>query len=278
MLDEISTNIIENEAEVTIDDSYILTTNNTTITISVGTVNVYYVDIDTGEEIANTETYSDYTGKTYTTSSKEIEYYELIETSDNTEGTYSDDTINVYYYYELSKFDFSITKVNLSGETLEGAEFKLYVQICTDDHSSDLIGTGTYDENCWELVDTYTSGEDGVFTLEGLISKNTYRLVETKAPNGYVLPEGEWEFTFNTGTEEEIEITEKITLTVNGINNPLAMSYEDSTIYLYNEESYDIPTTGGLGTEDLFKIGISIIVIGSILCTYFYISTKRKFN
>ena len=182
-------------------------------------------------------------------------------------GTYTDGTIYVYYYYELSKVDLSFTKVNSSGTTtLSGATFNLYRKLCSDDHSNDLIGTGDYDESCWELVGTYTSDSNGVISIEAVVIADTYRLVEIYAPSGYVLPEGEWELTFSSDDSYEIEIIEdEVTMNVQGVNNPLAMSYIDSTIYIYNEESFDIPTTGSFGIQDFIFIGIDILGLGIII-------------
>ena len=109
-----------------------------------------------------------------------------------------------------------------------------------------------------------------------MIIADTYRLVEIYAPSGYILPEGEWELTFSIDDSYEIEIIEdEVTMNVQGVNNPLAMSYIDSTIYIYNEESFDIPTTGSLGITDFFVIGINILGIGIIVVL---INKLKKYN
>ena len=87
-------NPIENEATITIDGSYVLTTNTVTTTIPTGTVIVYYLEIDTLETLANSVTMSDYSGIEYETEAKEIDYYELVDTSDNT-------TRNLYRWYYI---------------------------------------------------------------------------------------------------------------------------------------------------------------------------------
>ena len=84
MLEDIVDNPIENEATITIDGSYVLTTNTVTTTIPTGTVIVYYLEIDTLETLANSVTMSDYSGIEYETEAKDIDYYELVDTSDNT--------------------------------------------------------------------------------------------------------------------------------------------------------------------------------------------------
>ena len=232
------------------------------------TINIVYIDDE--------ENYQDLS-KIYT-------WIKNIEISEITEEVNSDYKIIMEIENSLEtddvEVDLSFTKVNSSGTTtLSGATFNLYRKLCSDDHSSDLIGTGNYDEDCWELVGTYTSSSDGVVSIEGVNITYTYRLVETKAPLGYILPEGEWELTFNDETAESlvevVEVIDGITLSVQGVNNPLAMSYIDSTIYIYNETYFDIPTTGSLGITDFFVIGINILGIGVIVVL---INKLKKYN
>ncbi len=66
-----------------------------------GTVTVKYIDIDTGEEIAQQEMKSDYVGEEYTTVDliKEIEKYTFVGAAENENGTYIEGNIEVIYYY-----------------------------------------------------------------------------------------------------------------------------------------------------------------------------------
>ena len=131
----------------------------------------------------------------------------------------------------------------------------------------DLIDTEDIDEDCWELIGTYATGSDGTFTLSDLPITGIYRLVETKTVENYLLPSGQWKIEFDyddnlTGTTYTVNGVE---LQVTGINNPPAISLIDDTLYLYNIESYDIPTTGLLGFDDFWKIGVPIILMGMII-------------
>ncbi|MFQ8892198.1 MAG: type I pullulanase [Clostridium sp.] len=65
-----------------------------------GTVTVKYVNKETGEEIATSESLRGKVGKTYTTTSKTIKGYELIETPSNATGTYTEGNKVVTYYYK----------------------------------------------------------------------------------------------------------------------------------------------------------------------------------
>ena len=65
-----------------------------------GTVTVKYVDKETGNEIATSESLRGKVGKTYTTTAKTIKGYELIETPSNATGTYTEGNKVVTYYYK----------------------------------------------------------------------------------------------------------------------------------------------------------------------------------
>jgi len=65
-----------------------------------GTVTVKYVDKETGNEIATSESLRGKVGKTYTTTAKTISGYELIETPSNATGTYTEGNKVVTYYYK----------------------------------------------------------------------------------------------------------------------------------------------------------------------------------
>ena len=51
---------------------------------------------------------SDLIGEPYYTGSIDIEHYKLVETSDNTEGKYTEDKIDVYYYYDIASYEYSV--------------------------------------------------------------------------------------------------------------------------------------------------------------------------
>ncbi len=72
-------------------------------------VHVKYVDVDTGEEIASSETISGYEKKAYTTTKKEIQYYTYQKDSGNTSGNMARDGVEVVYYYKLN--DSSVTDI-----------------------------------------------------------------------------------------------------------------------------------------------------------------------
>lgn len=84
-----------------------------------GTVTSKYIDINTNEEIGTEETTEGTVDSTYTTIKKNITGYTFVKDTENTSGKYTEEPINVIYYYKQN------TKVivnyidKISGEILE---------------------------------------------------------------------------------------------------------------------------------------------------------------
>ena len=211
-----------------------------------------------------------YKNDEYTTSQASedlIDYniYELSVTPDNAQGTITEDTY-VTYYYKEKEVDLSLTKVGETTETtLEGVTFNLYKQICSDNHSSDLIGTTSYDEECFELIGTYTSDENGIISISSLAITGVYRLVEISTVDGYVLPDGEWQIEFDYGQldEDEIVYYNEQGIKITSVSNPPAISLIDDTLYLYNMEGYDLPLSGS-SIQNLIYYSIIAFIIALI--------------
>ena len=93
-----------------------------------------------------------------------------------------------------------------SGETLAGAVFHVIAaeNITTPD--------GTLQAAKDEVVTTLTTGSDGTATSDAL-HFGKYKLVETKAPNGYVASEKSWNVTLSYANQETEIVTEDITVT-----------------------------------------------------------------
>ena len=107
-----------------------------------GTVTVKYVDIETKEEILYKEeetgeykTYKEqkkgYVGENYETEVKEIPYYNLVESliPTNKKGKYTEEDIEVTYYYQKQEFNMSIEKtiekIEKDGKEEEGIDQKI---------------------------------------------------------------------------------------------------------------------------------------------------------
>ncbi|WLF30814.1 SpaA isopeptide-forming pilin-related protein [Bacillus altitudinis] len=91
---------------------------------------------------------------------------------------------------DIIKGSAELSKIGEGGERLEGAEFKLLDQ---DGH---------------ELNDALVTGEDGKITINEL-RPGTYQLIETKAPDGYVLDETPIQFEVPLDPKEPVIISQK---------------------------------------------------------------------
>ena len=139
-------------------------------------------------------------------------YYEVSVDSDTMyqiEEVSGDVVIDVVYENHPVKGELHVVKKGevLNGykndftyetEDLEGAEFKVYAaeDIYTADFQKDGDGNRILEYASGELVETLTTDQDGKAILKNL-PLGTYRVVETKAPKGYVLNGEEQTVTFS---------------------------------------------------------------------------------
>lgn len=165
---------------------------------------------------------------------------------------------------------FSFTKVDSENIPLSGAEFAVYQKICQEDHGDDLIkvnADGTpQNTGCWKLVQKAGSGADGVVAFDSL-TVGTYRLVEIKAPGGYVLPNGQWTITYD-------EVSSEFIMPVNSsIGNPPAYNAETKTIINY--QPGELPFSGNIGTKLFLIIGGTLMLLGGAGGAIWYKTHRR---
>lgn len=162
------------------------------------------------------------------------------------EGTIAENETASASFTNIRQSTLAFTKVDAGNlETpLPGAEFKLYKLQCTErdhNHDNDIV---TAESNCWKLKDTQTSAEDGKVSFGNLEKDSAYRLVETKAPDGFALPEGQWRIT----TDENNAITiEAIGAQDGRLPTAFAVEKETGALLLPNARPIDIPSSGGWG-------------------------------
>lgn len=217
------------------------------------------------------------------TNEVKIEYSNNPTNSSST-GTSNTDIVKVYTY----TVDF--TKKNVDGTKLSGAEFILeyfvdktttkYVKIVetTDEETGKIT-------KVVELVDskddatTFTSDENGLFSIAGL-KAGKYKLTETKAPDGYVIPNFSFYFTIaettqkvsNESDEEEvIDVTftyEPASEAAKGyleVTSGNTQSGENANLKdhfgatVLNARKGELPTTGGIGTTIFTVVGIVVM-------------------
>lgn len=224
------------------------------------------------------------------------------------------DVANVYsYQFVFTKFAEDTNGV-LTNVRLAGAEFQLYRVVAgqpdqlitfntkTAEHEIEINGVKTISsytqyvvaEGDTGSVDTLLTHNEGEATISlghlnmgghlgdvsifGL-SEGTYKLVETKAPNGYVISDSPF----------EIEIVDQIgelgsvgTLTVTGhhegkigsiVNtNGIAESILTVWVEITNKPGSALPETGGMGTTIFTIVGV-VLMAGAVA---FFISRKRN--
>lgn len=177
-------------------------------------------------------------------------------------GTIAEEKTVQAAFTNLKLSELTFTKVASENHSilLPGAEFALYQLNCTDpenhDHSTDLVKR---EGGCWSLVDTKTSGETGEVSFDSLESGCEYRLVETKAPDGRVLPEGQWRVV--TDENNRIEIT-----AVGGQSGRLPPAFatgKSDELLLPNVRPIDIPSSGGFGALP-FLLGGGLLMLTAV--------------
>lgn len=139
----------------------------------------------------------------------------------------------------VKNYDFDLVKVDTEGETLEGAQFKLY-NAQTGGNEIGLIKVTENGSTFYRPVKTGETAVDyieaGSVSIKGL-AQGTYYLEETKAPDGYN------------------QLTERVAVTLNGdLTGEKAIKVENTTGNM-------LPSTGGMGTVLFITIG-SIMVLG----------------
>lgn len=182
------------------------------------------------------------------------------------------------YTYEIN-FD----KKDENGTTyLTGAVFQLqdadgdvlqFVQDTNDLHHYIFYGSAdAFDTAVTPVSDIEISKESSI-QIDGL-DTGTYRLIETKAPEGYVKPTGYIEITLEDTIDENSKNVpdgklDKIEITNNGtyeiINNATTGSGSFSFIVKNRTpEDFNLPVTGGTGTL-MFTLGGIVVMGGAVL-------------
>ena len=160
---------------------------------------------------------------------------------------------------------------------LEGAEFKIFRLTCPEQEGTHthtgLDQEGLLDAehpgDCWQLVKTVSSDAGGLVDF-GDLTEGAYRLIETKAPDGYTLPKGQWDVRIDPSKTSLIEWA-----VIQGVANPPAVEQvyapDGVTVTGYkflNNKPIDPPVTGGRGTNQFLLLGSLTMAlgIGGIFC------------
>lgn len=201
------------------------------------------------------------------------------------------ETSEVAYTNDLNVplVDYSFTKVDGEGFDqsnledailLPGAQFTLYHYTGDDwDTDSGALLDTTQTITNWETVMTVTSDKDGVVLMKEL-QAGRYRLVETKAPDGYKLPKGQWNLQISRDEETGLWSFDIKAVKDAAKETPAMAKVEDTegniTYYLMNYKPINPPVTGGDGGED-FRIGGGLLMFtGLVLAMWWMWSSPRR--
>ena len=206
---------------------------------------------------------------------------------------------HITFYYREGGAELSFIKVDGSGfdetnvqedDLLSGAQFQLYGYVGSqwETHGQQLLAVSSVDNTIWKNVGAATSQSDGSTTFVDLLPGN-YRLVETKAPDGYQLPKGQWNLTVETKdeavvpqerAEEEIKIDlGEFTLTITAIEDAPAFMIDDhGVLYLVNYHPIQPPITGGRGIAERMLLGGAMMLGGGGLALLWFLQngTPRR--
>lgn len=179
-------------------------------------------------------------------------------------GTTPPDIVHVYTY----KIDF--TKKNTAGTVLPGAEFILKLsdgKYATFDANG--VYTGSVAER--ESATTLVSDKNGKIAVSGL-KAGSYTLIETKAPEGYGIPNFEFTFTISQTLNEDGTLdTASFDYTTDVTNNAANGYMTDKTstsasfaVDVLNAKEGALPTTGGIGTTIFTVVGIAVMAVAVV--------------
>ena len=167
---------------------------------------------------------------------------------------------------------FTFTKVAAedSDKTLQGAEFALYPLVCGDKNHThtDLLDPDDPGA-CWGkgMIAPATSGANGKVEFPNLPA-GFYRLVETRAPDGYALPTGQWQVELETNGTAEIK----------AIGNPPAFSETNGSYRLFNRKPMAMPGSGGRGVPRAAALGTALMGAGLLTAGAQLRRRKRRKN
>lgn len=182
---------------------------------------------------------------------------------------------------DVYSYGVTLKKVDKNGTPLSGAEFTLSSADGTALKFNGKDGVYTYNSQNIGTVDKLTVDANGTLSIKGL-DEGTYTLKETKAPNGYVLPNGE--ITIEIADAEPdgtIDGQGEAIVTANGSAELKGAVSIDKNIVSFNVQNtssedagFDLPVTGGMGTM-LFTIA-GILLMGGAVALVVVAVRKRR--
>ena len=266
-----------------------------------GIVTVKYVDVDTNEEILRkvelpdgSEEYTSYReqmsglcGLEYSTEQKDIPYYNFVEEMrpTNATGVYTEEDIEVIYYYRKQTFNLSVEKL-IDRITVNGAEHSLKDGL----DQIDVVASKVQET---DIVVTYKIVVSNPSEIAG-----TARVIES-IPDFFRVTDGtsnEWTEngkSLNTTVELQPGETKELTVVLRWIKNSNNFGLQVNTVTLqnvenpanYEETSLEDNTsiaevifsvkTGGIDTSIVLGTAL-IVMVGALMITIYLKERKTK--
>lgn len=202
------------------------------------------VETENGEFTIGEKKYSP-AGNIYTTNGNDYKVT-YVENPDNT------DTKNVHSFQILNTrlTKLNIHKVNASGASLSGAEFKLQKDGSDVKKSDGTVYTVTTDTNGYaEFVD---------------LEEGTYTIVETKAPAGYALPAASQTVTLAYSVTDPEDPTANVEESSRVERNGSTVYYE-VTKTITNYMIYELPESGSRGIFWYLLGGVLLMMAAALI-------------
>ena len=157
-----------------------------------GDVIVKYVDIDTGEEISDREEIEGKVGDKYTTEQKQIDTYEFVKSTPNTEGNITEETQEVIYYYQRKEATVIVKYQDTDGNELTD-------DVIIDGKVGDEYTTEQKEFENYEFV-SVTDNANGTMTEDTITVIYVYQKIPTKVIVKYL----------EKGTDKQLALDDEI--------------------------------------------------------------------
>lgn len=174
-----------------------------------------------------------------------------------------------------------------SAVALDGAEFALYFWAgAAAPGAEELVTEDGVAQGLWQLAGTAASQNGGnvSFTIPGKAGW-VYQLVETKAPENFQLPGGQWRLGFTPQGNVDTAAIERIAAPGGGKPPPLHQMPDGQfagQLALVNIPVYELPAMGGSGTGPFIWAGTALLlgaaITGVLVRTHKARKAKRKMS